>query len=76
MLTNHKDIKAWLDSMDIENYTINDTGTVTVDGNVSDIEGDLTGLSGNVTNLSGNIDDAELTDEERKEGVSLTALID
>ena len=34
MLTNHKEIKAWLDSMDIENYTINDAGTVTVEGDV------------------------------------------
>ena len=35
MLTNHKEIKAWLNSMDIKNYTINDTGTVTVDGDVN-----------------------------------------
>jgi len=34
MLTKYKDIKAWLDTMNIKNYTINDTGTVTVDGNV------------------------------------------
>jgi len=34
MLTNHNEIKAWLDSMEIENYTIHNTGTVTVDGNV------------------------------------------
>jgi len=34
MLTNHNDIKAWLDGMNIENYTIAATGTVTVDGNV------------------------------------------
>jgi len=35
MLTIHTDIKAWLDGMNIENYTINDTGTVTVDGDVN-----------------------------------------
>jgi len=35
MITNHNDIKAWLDLMYITNYTIHDTGTVTVDGDVS-----------------------------------------
>jgi len=35
MLTNRNDIKAWLDSMSIKHYTINDTGTVTVDGDVN-----------------------------------------
>jgi len=34
MLTKHNEIKAWLDSMNIENYTINIDNTVTVDGNV------------------------------------------
>jgi len=31
MLTNHDDIKAWLDGMNIENYK---SGSVTVDGDV------------------------------------------
>jgi len=34
MLTNHNEIKTWLDDMLIEDYVINDTGTVTVDGDV------------------------------------------
>jgi len=42
MLTNHNDIKAWLDSMDIDNYTIHDTNTVTVDGNVDIWDRNLT----------------------------------
>jgi len=35
MLRNHKEIKAWLDRMEIKNYVINDTGTITVDGDVN-----------------------------------------
>jgi len=42
MLTNHNDIKAWLDRMNIEKYTINDTGTVTVDGSVDISDNQLT----------------------------------
>ena len=35
MLNDKQEIKEWLDSMDIENYTINDNFTVDVDGNVN-----------------------------------------
>lgn len=34
MFTNKNDIKEWLDSIGVENYTINDDLTVDVNGNV------------------------------------------
>jgi hypothetical protein len=41
----------------------------------SGISGDLTGISGNLTNVYGNLDDAEISDAERKKGVSIDDLI-
>jgi len=35
MFTNHKEIKDWLDKMNIRNYTINSDLTVDVDGNIN-----------------------------------------
>ena len=45
-------------------------------GNVAEICGNVTWISGDVSGISGNVDDAELTDEERRDGVHITDLID
>lgn len=44
-------------------------------GYVSGLRGDVWGLSGDVSGLSGDVDDCGLTDEEREEGVEISALV-
>ena len=45
-------------------------------GDLSGVWGDLTGVSGDLSGVSGNIDDCEITDEDRKKGISIDDLIE
>ena len=45
-------------------------------GDVSGLRGYVSGLRGDVTGLRGDIDDCELSDDERKAGVNIEALIE
>ena len=38
--------------------------------------GDLSGVRGDLSGVSGNIDDCEITDEDRKKGISIDDLIE
>lgn len=54
-------------------------GTQVVDGIVGDVSGlrgDVSGIFGDATGIQGDLDDCELTDEERKRGVDIEALIE
>ena len=44
-------------------------------GNADRIYGDVTGLRGDVTGLYGNVDDCELSEDDRRTGVSVDLLI-
>jgi len=45
-------------------------------GDLSGVWGDLTGVRGDLSGVSGNIDDCEITDEDRKKGISIDDLIE
>jgi len=52
-------------------------GDVTgVEGDVTGIWGDVTGIEGNVTGIEGDVDAAELTDDERRDGVNILQLLE
>jgi len=40
-------------------------------GNLSGIRGNLSGIRGDLTDTWGNVDDCEITDEDRKRGISI-----
>jgi len=45
-------------------------------GNISSgLTGDISGLTGDISDLWGNLDNCEITDEERKNGIKITDLI-
>ena len=44
-------------------------------GDVSGLRGDVSGLSGYVSDLRGDVDAAEITDEERANGVDVADLV-
>ena len=47
-----------------------------VEGAPFGITGNLTGIRGALTSITGNLSDCELTEEERKRGVSVEELIE
>lgn len=46
-----------------------------VEGAPEGVTGDLTDISGDLTDITGNIDDCEITDEDRKHGVTVKELL-
>ena len=58
-------------SGDVSGLSGNVTG---IRGDVSGLSGSVTGISGDVSGISGDVDEAELTFEERKTGVEISAL--
>ena len=45
------------------------------EGAPSTVRGDLSGISGDLSEISGDINDCEITDEDRKKGISVSDLI-
>ena len=44
-------------------------------GNVSGLRGNVSGLTGNVDGLRGNVDDADLSPEDRQQGVAIQNIV-
>mgnify|MGYP001607139993 CR=1 FL=1 len=64
-------VSVWL-SGDVSELRGNVSG---LSGNASELSGDVSGLSGDVSELNGNIDFCELSDNDRKRGIRIEALI-
>ena len=46
-----------------------------ISGDVSGLSGDVSGIRGDVSGLRGNVNEAELSEDERNEGVDVAYLI-
>lgn len=49
---------------------------VEIDGEKPNMAGDCTGLRGDCTGLWGNLDDCNISDDERKNGINITGLVE
>ena len=45
-------------------------------GDLTEVSGNLTGVRGYLSGVSGDLDDCEITDEDRKKGISIDDLIE
>ena len=47
-----------------------------ISGDLTSISGDLSGISGNLTGISGDLSGCQLTNDERKNGIDISELVE